>query len=224
MLGKEAQIGRYDSSIQAVIVGVCKDYHVESLTKKIGPVEHVLPINGYLAGFLLKVRPGDVPRTLAALSNEWKTITQYPLDYTFLDQEVADMYKSEARWERTITYSCLFALFIACLGLFCLSAINAANRTREIGIRKVLGATVMNIVGSLSSQFLVLVLLSVLIAVPVSTWIMERWLEDFAYQVGIQWWTFALIGAVAIATALVTVGFQSIRAALANPVNAVRNE
>lgn len=224
LLGKDAQIGRYDTTIRAVIVGVCKDYHVESLTKKIGPVQHVLPWNGYLTGFLLKVRPGGVPRALAELQKEWKTITQYPLEYTFLDQQVADMYESEARWEKVITYSCLFALFIACLGLFGLSAINAANRTREIGIRKVLGATVTNIFSSLSLQFLSLVLVSLVIAIPVSLRLMSGWLEDFAYRIDIRWWMFGLIGAVAVATALVTVSYQSIRAAMANPVNSLRNE
>src|SRR5882724_7332527 len=105
------------------------------------------------------------------------------------------------------------------MGLFGLSAINAINRTKEVGIRKVLGATVQNIVTSLSSQFAGMVILSLLIAIPLSWWLMNKWLEDFAYHIEIQWWMFALIGALAMLTALVTVSFNAIRAALANPVD-----
>jgi putative ABC transport system permease protein len=158
------------------------------------------------------------------MKKEWKTITDYPLEYTFLDQQVAGMYESEARWQGIIQDSCVFALFIACLGLFGLSAINAANRVREIGIRKVLGATVANIAGSLSSQFVVLVSLSLVIAIPISGWLMNRWLEDFAYRIEIRWWMFVVIGAAAMLTALVTVSYQSIRAAMANPIDSLRTE
>lgn len=134
------------------------------------------------------------------------------------------MYETEVRWENIIQDSCMFALFIACLGLFGLSAINAVNRTREIGIRKVLGATVANIVGSLSVQFVMLVLLSLVIAISVSWWLMSGWLDDFAYRIEIRWWMFALIGAAAMFTALATVSIQAFRAALANPVNSLRME
>jgi putative ABC transport system permease protein len=225
LLGREARLGVYDSVLHDRIVGVVKDYHVESLVKKIEPVEHVLPRNGYVSTFMFRVRPGGAPRAIAAMEREWKSITRdYPFEYSFLDQDLAVMYQTEVRWENIIRDSCLFALFIACLGLFGLSAINAANRTREIGIRKVLGATVTNIVSSLSSQFVVLVILSLFIAIPVSWWLMNRWLEDFAYHIEIQWWMFALIGVAAMLTALITVSFRSIRAATANPVDSLRNE
>jgi putative ABC transport system permease protein len=225
LLGKEARMDVYDSVLRSRIVGVVKDYHVESLTQKIKPVEHVLPRNGFVTTFLFKVRPGGAPRAIAAMEKEWKSMTgDYPFEYSFLDQDLAGMYKTEVRWEQIIQDSCLFALFIACLGLFGLSAINAVNRTREIGIRKILGATVTNIVGSLSVQFVMLVLVSLVIAMPVSWWIMSGWLDDFAYRIEIRWWMFALVGIVAMFTALATVSIQAFRAALANPVKSLRME
>ncbi|HEY4061728.1 MAG TPA: FtsX-like permease family protein [Puia sp.] len=225
MLG-EPRLGVYDSAIRSTIVGVVKDYHYESLTKKIGPQQHVLPWGwGYTGNFLFKVKAGQMPQAIAGLKKEWKEITgDYPFDYTFLDEKLAEMYKADTHWEATIQASCFFALFIACMGLFGLSAINAINRTKEVGIRKVLGATVRNIVTSLSSQFVGMVILSLLIAIPLSWWLMNKWLEDFAYHIKIQWWMFALIGVLAMLTALVTVSFNAIRAALANPVDSLRAE
>ena len=226
MLGPHARLGVYDSSIRSTIVGVVKDYHFESLSKKIGPQQHVLPWGwGYVGNFLFKIKAGQMPQAIAGLKKEWKEVTgDYPFDYTFLDEQVAQMYKSDARWQTTIQVSCFFALFIACMGLFGLSAVNAINRTKEVGIRKVLGATVQNIVTSLSSRFAGMVTLSLLIAIPLSWWLMNKWLDDFAYHIEIQWWMFALIGALAMLTALVTVSFNAIRAALANPVDSLRSE
>jgi len=226
MLGPKAQLGKYDSSIRGTIIGVVKDYHFETLTKKIAPEQHVLPWQeGNVSTLFFKIRPGQLPQAMAALQKEWRSVTgNYPFDYTFLDQQMAAMYEANVRWQKTIQGSCFFALFIACMGLFGLSAVNASNRTREIGIRKVLGATVRGLVTTLCSQFVVLVGISLLIAIPLSWWLLNKWLEDFAYHIDIQWWMFTLVGVVAIATALVTVSFQSVKAAMANPVDSLRTE
>jgi putative ABC transport system permease protein len=166
-----------------------------------------------------------VQAAIEKIQKQWKTLTSnYPFEYSFLDQSIAKMYEADLIWQKTIEASCFFAIFIACMGLFGLSAINAINRTREIGIRKVLGAGVGNVVGTLSKSFLAMILIAILIAVPVSWLIMNDWLADFAYRITISWWMFALVGCSAIAIAGITVSFQAVKAALANPVDALRIE
>ena len=162
--------------------------------------------------------------TIAKIEKEWKTATSFPFEYTFLDQTIAKMYEPDIRWQNTIQSSCFFAIFIASMGLFGLSAINAVNRMKEIGIRKILGASVQDIVGTLSSDFLWMVAVSVLIATPVAWWMMNKWLEDFAYRIQISWWMFAAVGLLALLIALITVSMQAIKAALANPVDSLRTE
>jgi len=224
LLGKNAKLGVYNEAIRSTIIGVVKDYHFESLSKKIEPEQHVLA-KSYESTFLFKIRAGKTKETIARIEKEWKQITSnYPFDYTFLDESIAQMYKPEMQWQEIIRTSCLFAIFIACLGLFGLSAINAVNRTREIGIRKVLGAGVKDIVTLLSGSFLTMVLVSIVIATPLSWWIMNNWLDDFAYRIHISWWMFGLVGLTAIGIALITVSFQSIRAAVSNPVDSLRAE
>ncbi len=162
---------------------------------------------------------------IAGLEKEWKNITgNYPFEYTFLDESLAKMYEPEMRWQSIIQASCFFAIFIACMGLFGLSAINAVNRTKEIGIRKVLGAGVKDIVTTLSSSFVVMIGIAILIATPVAWWIMNKWLEDFAYRIHISWWMFAVTGITAILIALSAVSYHAIKAAMANPVKSLRTE
>jgi putative ABC transport system permease protein len=199
-----------------------KDYHYESLSKRIQPEQHVLA-RGYVNDFLFKVRPGQLQPVIAALRSEWKSISNnYPFEYTFLDQSIAQMYDADMRWHRAIRASCCFAVLIACMGLFGLSAINTANRTREIGIRKVLGAGLRDIVATLSVGFLQMVCLSIFIAVPLAWWLMNRWLEDFAYRIEIRWWMFVMVGATALLIALATISFQVWKAARANPADSLR--
>jgi putative ABC transport system permease protein len=128
------------------------------------------------------------------------------------------------RWQRAMKAASFFAIVIACMGLFGLSAIAAANRTKEIGIRKVLGASVRDLVAMLASGFLSLVVLSIVIAMPLAWWVMNRWLEDFAYRIDIRWWMFGVVGLMAVLIALATVSFQVLKAARANPVVALRSE
>jgi putative ABC transport system permease protein len=224
MLGKDAKLNVYNEAIRGTIIGVVPDYHFESLSKKIGPEMHPL-VRGYISDFLFKVRAGQTQAAIAALQAEWKRITDdYPFQYTFLDQSIAQMYEADLRWQKAISASSFFAILIACMGLFGLSAINAGNRTKEIGIRKVLGATIKDLVTTLSVEFVGMVLLSILIAAPLGWWLMNRWLEDFAYRIGIEWWMFLVVGAAALVVALGTVSVQVWRAARANPVEALRAE
>jgi len=224
MLGKTARLGEYNEPIDAKIIGVVKDYHFESLSKKIEPQEHVLA-NNFEMYFMFKIKAGQMQPTIAKIEKEWKLITNnYPFEYKFLDQSITKMYESDMRWQKTIQASCFFALLIACMGLFGLSAINASNRTKEIGIRKVLGASIKDIVSSLSLRFLLMVILAIVIASPAAWWIMNKWLEDFAYRIDISWWMFAIVGFIALIIALCTVSFQAIKAALANPVESLRTE
>jgi putative ABC transport system permease protein len=223
LLGKEAKLGVYSEPIRATIIGVVKDYHFESLSKKIEPEEHVL-VGGFEMSFMFKVKAGQMQPTIAKIEKEWKSMTAYPFEYSFLDQTIAKMYEPEIRWQNTIQSSCFFAIIIACMGLFGLSAINAVNRVKEIGIRKILGASVQSIVGTLSSDFLWMIAISVLIATPIAWWMMNKWLEDFAYRIQISWWMFAAVGTLALLIAFVATGIQALKAALANPVESLRTE
>lgn len=224
LLGKDAKLGFYCAPIHGTIVGVVRDYHVASLSKKIGPVV-LMPVNGFVADYYLKIRPRQTAAVLGALQRQWGTIaSHYPLEYTFLDAFLAKMYVPEVHWQRMVRASCVFAILIACMGLFGLSAINAVNRTREIGIRKVLGAGLKDLLGTLTSGFVKMVLLSVLIATPLSWWLMNRWLEDFAYRIELRWWMPVIVGLTAMMIALATVSAQVLRVARANPVDSLRSE
>jgi putative ABC transport system permease protein len=223
MLGEKASLDSYCEPLGGTIIGVVKDYHFESLSKKIEPEEHVL-VNSFEMLFMFKIKPGHIPQAISAINAEWKKITAYPLEYSFLDETISKMYESDKRWQKTIQASCFFAIFIACMGLFGLSAINAINRTKEIGIRKVLGASVKDIVTTLSSGFVLLVTIAIIVATPLTYWIMSRWLEDFAYRINISWWMFAAAGAIAFVIAIATTSFQTIKAAVVNPVDSLRTE
>ncbi len=224
MLGKTAKLGQYCEPIDATIIGIVKDYNFETLSQKIEPEEHVLARN-FEGSFMFKIKAGQMEQAISKIEKEWKQITNnYPFEYTFLDHTISKMYETDLRWQRTIQASCFFAIFIACMGLFGLSSINATNRTKEIGIRKVLGASVKDIVAMLSSDFLVMVFLSIVIAAPIAWWVMSRWLEDFTYRIDITWWMFAIIGISALLIALATVSFQAIKVALGNPIKSLRTE
>jgi putative ABC transport system permease protein len=224
MLGKTAKLGEYNEPLDAKIIGVVTDYHFESLSNKIQPEEHVLGTK-YAMRFLFKVKAGRMQPTITGIEKEWKTITSnYPFEYTFLDKTIAQMYEPELRWQNTIQVSCFFAIFIACLGLFGLSAINAVNRMKEIGIRKILGASVKDIVTTLSGDFILMVSISIVIATPIAWFVMNKWLEDFAYRINISWWMFVIVGLIALLIALLATGFQALKAAVANPVKSLRTE
>ena len=223
MLGKTAKLGTYCDPLRGTIIGVVKDYHFESLSNKIEPEEHELYHN-YEKIFMFKIKPGHIAEAITAFEKKWKTINDYPFEYSFLDEAISKMYEANNRWQKTIQSSCFFAILIACMGLFGLSAINAFNRTKEIGIRKVLGASIKDIATTLSSGFVTMIITAIIIATPLTYWIMTRWLEDFAYRIDISWWMFAAAGGIAFIIALATTSFQTIKAAVANPVDSLRTE
>jgi putative ABC transport system permease protein len=224
LLGKSAKIGEFNEALGETIIGVVKDYHFNSLSNKIEPEDHVL-VRGFAMNFMFKIKGGHMQEMISRIEKEWKSITgNYPFEYTFLDQTIAKMYEPQARWQKTVEASCIFAIFIACMGLFGLSAINASNRTKEIGIRKVLGANVSDIVGSLSKNFLLLIIVAIVVAMPMAWFLMNRWLDDFAYRVQIHWSTFALAALISLAVAFLAVSIKALKAAVINPVTSLRNE
>jgi ABC-type antimicrobial peptide transport system permease subunit len=163
--------------------------------------------------------------TLAALGAVFKKHNPaYPFEYNFTDKEYEAMHSGEQRTGQLAKVFSFLAIFVSCLGLFGLASFATEQRRKEIGIRKVLGATVGNLTGLLSKDFLQLVVLAIVLASPLAWWMMKGWLDDFAFHVELQWWYFALAGALAIAVAFLTVSFQSIKAALANPVKSLRSE
>ncbi|MBC7920232.1 MAG: ABC transporter permease [Ferruginibacter sp.] len=212
---------------QGTIVGVVKDFHFASLHKAIEPVifslysQETFP----LSWLSVRISGQDLPGTTAFLKSTWATfVPDEPWQYTFLADDINNLYQAEAHFLRVFTVFSGLAIFIACLGTFGLAAFTAVQRTREIGIRKVLGAGVGNIVGMLSKDFLRLVLLANVIAWPLAWWAMQRWLWDFAYRIDIGWQPFALAGVAALLITLLTVSFQTVKAAVANPVKSLRNE
>jgi putative ABC transport system permease protein len=207
-----------------IVVGVIKDYHHHGLQEKIAPV--VMDINSQVFGlFAIRLQTKDLAATMEAIQSIGKQFFgNYPLDYFFLDDDFARQYDKEVRLTKIFTTFSTLAILIACLGLFGLVAFTTVQRTKEIGIRKVLGAPVGSIVVMLSKDFLKLVVIAFMIACPLAWYAMSRWLQDFAYRIDLDWWIFALAGIVAVAIALLTVSFQSIKAALANPVKSLRNE
>jgi putative ABC transport system permease protein len=204
------------------IIGVVKDFNFSSLRENISPV--ILLMNedaGYLS---VKVSASNLPALIAQIKNKWESFTPVHFEYSFMDQDFDAIYRAE---QRTGTISLIFtvlAIIIACLGLFGLAAYAAEQRTKEIGIRKVLGASVSAITGTLSKDFIKLVLISIVVSTPIAWYLMNKWLQDFAYRISIQWWVLVLAGFTAIVIAMITVSFQSIKAALANPVNSLRSE
>ena len=162
---------------------------------------------------------------LSNLKKQWASFNPSgPLGYSFLDEKFASLYANEKRTQQIFSVFAILAVIIACLGLFGLATYTAEQRRKEIGIRKVLGASVGGIIQLLSKEFLKLVLISFIIAIPVSWWAMNEWLQDFAYRINIGWWVFVGAGAFALLITLVTISFQAIKAALANPVKSLRTE
>jgi len=162
---------------------------------------------------------------LAAIHSAWKKIAPaYPLKYNFLDEDINRFYKAETRLSNIIGWAGGIAIFLACLGLLGLSALAVVNRTKEIGIRKVLGASVSVIISLISKDFLKLVVVAFLIATPITWWLMYKWLQGYAYRINIEWWVFGIACATIITAALLTVCFQAIKAAISNPVKSLRTE
>jgi putative ABC transport system permease protein len=209
--------------VSYTIIGVVKDFHFESLKQNIYPLGLFLGHSNNIISF--KVNTANIQPLVSQIQTKWKTLAPgMPFDYRFMDEAFNNMYRGEQRVGTVaITFSVL-AVLIACLGLFGLVTYMANQRTKEIGVRKVLGASVGNVVSMLSKDFIILVLIASVIAFPVAWWAMHSWLQDFAYRINIEWWVFVVAAAGALLIALLTVSFQAIKAALANPVKSLRTE
>ncbi len=205
------------------VIGVVEDFNYTTLRADIGPM--VLHFGISPSMMTVKFSGSTVQNTVADVSALWKKFSPgQPIRYSFMDDEFASMYADVVRMGNIFTSFAALAIIIACLGLFALSAFMAEQRSKEIGIRKVLGASVQGITTLLSTDFVKLVVLAILIASPIAGWAMNKWLQNFAYKITISWWMFAAAGLGAILIALITVSFQSAKAALANPVKSLRSE
>ena len=215
--------------VKGKIIGVIGDFNFESMHQAIVPLIMVMPpasqAGNSFARISVKIAGNDITGALAHLEKTWKRFLPVtPFEYTFLDDNFDKLYRSEQRQGTLFTSFAGIAIFIACLGLLGLSAFAISQRIKEIGVRKVLGASTGSIVQLLSLDFLKLVAIAALIAFPVAWYAMNNWLRDFAYRVSIQWWVFLVAGILAATVALVTISFQAVRAALANPVKSLRSE
>ena len=224
-LGWESAVGKAFNGRQ--VIGVVKDFHFQPFDLTIEPLFLVLRTkkNSFYGNIVIKAKMDDLDNTVAHIQKTLKTILpQIPIEHRVMDESYNQLYRSEKRIGTVLNLFTLIALFIACMGLFGLVSHNVLQRTKEIGIRKVLGASVSNIVSMISKDFLKLVVLSVIIAVPIAWWSMSKWLQDFAYRIDMDWGIFALIGLLAVGAAFLTVSTQAIKAAIANPVDSLKVE
>ena len=207
------------------IISIVKDFNLQSLKEEIRPAALVL-LRDHPANYLsVKLSTNDIKGSINYISDKWKEFGQIkPMEYSFYDENFEETYRAEIQTEKVFTIFAVLAIIIACLGLFGLAAFTAEQRTKEIGIRKVLGATISNIVSMLSKEFLILVAVANIIAWPVAYYIMKKWLEDFAYKATLSFGVFLIAGLLVLFIALLTVSFQAIKAATANPVKSLRYE
>jgi putative ABC transport system permease protein len=220
------------------IIGVTEDFHYASLHSKVQPLVLVMQPDSLMRyseniGFpsspspdiTVRLAPGTLSSHVAQLEDAWKEVADgEPFDFTFLDDNLQRQYEAEQRLSRIVTVASVVSIFIACMGLFGLAILAVSRRTKEIGIRKVLGASVGSVTALLSRDFLVLVLVAILIASPLAWYALDSWLQDFAYRISLQWWVFLLAGTVAVVVAFATVSYHTIRAAMTNPVKSLRSE
>jgi putative ABC transport system permease protein len=222
-VGKKFQFGTNEEDPFVEVVGVVKDYHHRSLYDVIEPILFYLRIDNQIVH--IKLQGDNLNETLKEVGSAWKNVfPDRPLDYNFLDEEFAEQYRNDQRRGEVFSIFSILTIMIACLGLLGLASFTTEQRTKEIGIRKVVGAKISTIVFMISKDFLVLICISILLAVPVAYYFMDKWLHNFAYQAEIKYTTFILAGLVAIVITLATISFHTIKAAVSNPVNALREE
>jgi hypothetical protein len=220
-VGKPITWGRHPGKI----IGVMKDFHFNSLHETIEPLIMRLDENWTWGTILVRIKAGKTKQAIAALQKICKEVNpKFPFTYQFSDLEYAKLYASEAVISKLSNIFAFLAIFISCLGLFGLATFTAEQRTKEIGVRKVLGASSTNIVKLLSANFLKPIILAFLIAFPAAWYAMNNWLQQYAYKIDMHWWMFVLAGVLTICIAFITVSYQSIKAAIANPVKSLRTE
>ena len=211
------------------VVGIMKDFHVGSVRMNIEPVaifhESSKTYQTWGSYMAVRLKPGTEKTAIDKATAIWTaSVPGAPFEYDFLDASFANLYRSETKMASVLGIFMVLALVIGCLGLFGLAAFAAERRVKEIGIRKVLGATVLGITSLLAKDFLKLVVLAVFIAAPVAYYFMQKWLANFVYHINIQWWIFAVAGLAALSIAFLTVAGQSIKSALSNPIESLRSE
>ena len=207
------------------VIGVVKDYHYESLNRKIEPELFTMKNDNSYGRFFVKIKPGSETASLKHIQKTFKQIFPLsPYTYTFKNEENLKNYEAEEKWKQIMLFGAVLTIFISCIGLFGLSVLAAEKRTKEIGIRKVLGASVKGVVTILSKDFLKLVCIALIISIPTAWMAANKWLENYPYRITLSWWLFASSSILVIMIALVTVSFQAIKAAMANPVKSLRTE
>jgi putative ABC transport system permease protein len=218
-------INSINRSLGAQIIGVCKDYFADDLSKKIAPAYHRIN-RDFVGCFWAKLRAGQsVGEAMDKIKLDWKKLTGgEPFNYAFLDEEVAKSYDAYRRWMKTITICSLISILIACMGLFGISGLTAVNRVKEIGIRKVLGASTRQLFLLLNRGTVIIMILSFMLAMPLAIYLSNEWLQNFAYRIKPDWKLYATAGIINVCTALVAVSYHTIRAATANPVKSLRTE
>ncbi len=219
-IGKKLFLGEQRTG---TVKAVVKDFHFESMHSPITPL--ILFPENWGSVIMVKMSGAQLPETLAYLSATWKKlVTHRPFEYHFMDEHFQQIYTTETRLGKVLNIFAAMAILLACLGLFGLSSFSAQQRIKEIGIRKILGASVWQIVGILSKEFMILALIAFLLAFPIAWWAVNQWLKDFAYRISVQWWIFPVSGIAILLLALITVAFRATKAALANPVKSIRAE
>jgi putative ABC transport system permease protein len=215
----------YNNNKTYTVIGVVKDYHYASLNQKIGPeVFTMKPENGYGTAYI-RIKPNTAASSLKTIQSTFKRLFPLsPYGYAFRNEENRKQYEAESKWKQIMFFGAILTIFISCIGLFGLSVLSAEKRTKEIGIRKVLGASVNLVVTILSKDFLKLVFISLIIAIPAAWFVANKWLQNYPYRISLSWWLFASAGILVVLIALITVSFQAIKAAIANPVKSLRTE
>ena len=205
------------------VIGVVKNFNYASLKQNVGALSFRLGDNSWVSAY--RFNTADVTGLVDVIEAKYKTVAPgMPFNYSFLDESFDNMYRQEQRVGSVAITFAILAIIIACLGLLGLATYIAEQRTKEIGVRKVLGASVTNIVRMLSKDFVKLVVIAFIIATPIAWWFMDKWLQDFAYRIELNWWIFTVVGLLALVVALTTLSFQAIKAAISNPVNSLRTE
>jgi putative ABC transport system permease protein len=215
----------YNEGERYTVIGVVKDYHFQSLGSKIGAQLFTMKPGNEYGKALIKIKPGSETSSLKTIEKVYRALFPInPYSYKFQHEENLKKYEAEAKWKQMMLFSAILTVFISCIGLFGLSVLSAEKRAKEVGIRKVLGASVQGVVTILSKDFLLLVLIALIISIPVSWYVASKWLENYPYRITLSWELFASASLLVILIALLTVSFQAIKAAIANPVKSLRTE
>ncbi len=226
-LGWEEPVGRklYAQGKEWTVIGVTKDFHYESLHREIDPLVFMYHRNRQIDFFSIKVSPSNIPSTIGFIEEKWKTFSpEFPFQYAFLDERIDRIYKAEQKLGQNFNVFTLIALSIACLGLIGLASFISEQKRKEISIRKILGADFQSIIILLAREYMKCIAVAAVISWPIGYFVMSRWLQNFAYRVNIGLWTFVLSAALALVIALLTVSYQSFKAAFANPADSLRYE